>query len=122
MPIDFIIDDNGVAVPYEFRYENHSLDTISLDEAFLDSWSSLLRANGLIGVLGLALQEHAYPIGAHEASDGDLQVNKLFFDGKMPVSDVIGYATTSWRVEKQEDGVVKAGKCRYCTTIKKRHC
>ena len=71
-------------------------------------------------MLGLALQEQAYPISTHEASDGDLRVKKLLFDGKMPVNDVIGYATTSWRVEKQEDGVVKAGKCRYCTTIKKR--
>ena len=122
VPTDFIINDNGVAVLYEFSYENYSLHISSLDEAFLNSWSSLLRANGLIGVLGLALQKHSYPIDAHEASDGDLRVNKLFFDGKMSVNDVIEYATTSWRVEKEEDGVVKADKCRYCTTIKKRHC
>lgn len=28
VPTNFIINDNGVAVPYEFGYENHSLDIL----------------------------------------------------------------------------------------------
>ena len=34
VPTDFIINDDGAAVPYEFSSENHSLDIPSLDEAF----------------------------------------------------------------------------------------
>ncbi|KAA6407230.1 MAG: hypothetical protein FRX48_09032 [Lasallia pustulata] len=114
---DFVISDDGEAMPYEFAY-GRDINPPRLEKNFLAAWSSILRSKGLSGSLGLAVQEGS-ATGGHEMSDGDIRVNKLTFGGQAPNDQ--DYATTSWRVIDDGDGTFITMKCLYCANTRQRH-
>ena len=119
-PSDYIITEQGDAIPYEFAYGSAPSSAPHLEKGFLTEWNSILRHHDLMEVLGLAIQEGT-PLGGHEMSDIENRTNKLSFAGDMPSESTLGFATTSWRADGSDGGLMKVMKCTFCTVVKARH-
>ncbi|KAM0198214.1 hypothetical protein ACHAPI_004170 [Fusarium lateritium] len=112
-PSDFLLKD-GIAIPYEFAYTT-SPPCRALNPYFLEQWCSVLEREDMEGLLGLCVRDDSVPVNAHEVSDSEKRVNRLFFgDARAEGMDVI---STAWRVS-EFDGVVEAKQCKYCSQIR----
>jgi hypothetical protein len=112
-PSDFLLKD-GIAIPYEFAYTT-SPPGRALNPYFLEQWCSLLERGDMKGLLGLCVRDDNVPVNAHEVSDSEKRVNRLFFgDAREKGMDV---TSTTWRVS-EVDGVVEAKQCRYCSQVR----
>lgn len=76
-PSDLLVKD-GAAIPYEFTYTTNNPPPEPSSE-FLESWCSILRAEGVEGLLGLSIRGNSVPAIAHEVSDPENRVNRLVF-------------------------------------------
>ncbi|KAL7763549.1 hypothetical protein ACKLNR_006907 [Fusarium oxysporum f. sp. zingiberi] len=76
-PSDLLVKD-GAAIPYEFTYTTNNPPPEPSSE-FLESWCSILRAEGVEGLLGLSIRDNSVPAIAHEVSDPENRVNRLVF-------------------------------------------
>ncbi|EWZ32049.1 hypothetical protein FOCG_14754 [Fusarium oxysporum f. sp. radicis-lycopersici 26381] len=77
VPSDLLVKD-GAAIPYEFTYTTNNPPPEPSSE-FLESWCSILRAEGVEGLLGLSIRGNSVPAIAHEVSDPENRVNRLVF-------------------------------------------
>ncbi|KAH7201763.1 hypothetical protein DER44DRAFT_870566 [Fusarium oxysporum] len=92
-PSDLLVKD-GAAIPYEFTYTTNNPPPEPSSE-FLESWCSILRAEGVEGLLGLSIRDNSVPAIAHEVSDPESRVNRLVFgDDAAEGTSVIA---TTWR-------------------------
>ncbi|EXM00957.1 hypothetical protein FOIG_07812 [Fusarium odoratissimum NRRL 54006] len=88
------LDKDGAAIPYEFTYTTNNPPPEPSSE-FLESWCSILRAEGVEGLLGLSIRDNSVPAIAHEVSDPESRVNRLVFgDDAAEGTSVIA---TTWR-------------------------
>ncbi|SPJ91499.1 uncharacterized protein FTOL_13514 [Fusarium torulosum] len=95
-PSDFLLKD-GIAIPYEFAYTT-SPPGRALNPYFLEQWCSILEREDMEGLLGLCVRDDNVPVNAHEVSDSEKRVNRLFFvDAREKGMDVI---STTWRVRE----------------------
>ncbi|KAG7410753.1 hypothetical protein Forpe1208_v010394 [Fusarium oxysporum f. sp. rapae] len=112
-PSDLLVKD-GAAIPYEFTYTTNNPPPEPSSE-FLESWCSILREEGVEGLLGLSIRDNGVPAIAHEVSDPENRVNRLVFGDDAPEGTSV--IATTWRV-LNVDGVVEAKKCTYCNNVR----
>ncbi|KAM0562689.1 hypothetical protein ACHAPJ_001526 [Fusarium lateritium] len=113
-PSDFLVK-GGIAIPYEFAY-TASTPSPAPSPQFLDEWCTILREEGVDGLLGLSVRDDNVPVDAHEVSDSEARINRLFFqDARAEGMPVV---STTWRVHKV-NGIVEAKQCTYCNAIRR---
>lgn len=119
-PSDYFVNDSGEAVPYEFAYiSDDEPAPPALSKDFLTEWSSILRQDGLTGLLGLSVRDDTLPINSHEKSDMGARLNLLYLEE--PAEEAMpGLLTTTWRVS-DIDGVIEAKQCQYCYNMSYHH-
>ncbi|KAB8760609.1 hypothetical protein FH972_026601 [Carpinus fangiana] len=114
---DFLVNEIGM-IPYEFGYSPKAPRQVPLGDNFVRDWTATLRARGMDGVLGLALQD-GVAIGGYEESDPDARWSKVSYEDAPPGDGTIGYLTTSWRINNPEGGLIELKQCSYCSSLGK---